>query len=329
MAIAVSTIPVIVFLAFLFTMDSFKLVSVKLLVSCIIWGALATLTAYILNTAIIDTHFSDFTLYSRYIAPVAEEIIKAIIILVLIKFKKIGFTIDAIIYGFATGTGFSLAENLYYLTNNPDPNLIIWIIRGFGTALMHGGCTALVAMMIVGGQNRRKITILNILTALAAASIIHSFFNHFYFNPVLQTIGTITLIPALFVLIFNYNERALRKWLEIEFSDEVELLSKINKGDVSSTKAGEYLKSLKNKFPPESILDMYCYLNLYLELSIKAKRNIMLRENGLDLPEEEDTKGKLAELEQLRKNIGTVGELTLSPLVSIRYRDLWKLNQLK
>jgi hypothetical protein len=105
----------------------------------------------------------------------------------------------------------------------------------------------------------KSITILNILTALVSASIIHSLFNHFYFSPVLQTIGTITLIPALFVLIFNYNERALRKWLEIEFSSEVELLSRINKGDVSSTKAGEYLKSLKSKFPPESILDMYCW----------------------------------------------------------------------
>jgi len=32
-----------------------------------------------------------------------------------------------------------VAENLYYLASLPDTGLIVWVIRGFGTAILHGG----------------------------------------------------------------------------------------------------------------------------------------------------------------------------------------------
>ncbi|MDD2491536.1 MAG: PrsW family glutamic-type intramembrane protease [Bacteroidales bacterium] len=328
MDIAISILPVILFLVFLFAMDSFKLVSYKLLSFSIVWGVFAAILSYFINSYLLLDSANSFTVYSRFQAPVIEELLKALSVLFLVSLKKIGFSIDAIVYGFATGAGFSLAENLYFLTANPDPNLLVWVIRGFGTAIMHGGCTALLAMIIVGGINRHRIAFTNILAGLIIATSLHSLFNHFYIDPVLQTLGVVVVIPVLFILIFHFKEKGLRKWLDMEFYSEIELLSKINKGEVSNTKAGEYLKSLRERFRPEAILDMYCYLALYLELSIKAKRNIMLRESGLEPPTESDIEQKLKELAQLRKNIGKIGELTLAPLVKMKYNDLWKLKQL-
>jgi len=55
----------------------------------------------------------------------------------------------------------------------------------------------------------------------------------------------------------------------------------------------------------------------------------MLKENGFAPIIEPDIDGKLKELGQLRKEIGKVGELTLSPLIRMNYRNLWKLNSLK
>ena len=49
--------------------------------------------------------------------------------------------------GFAVGTGFAFVENLYYLYTFPEANIGTWIVRGFGTAMMHGGTTAVFAMM--------------------------------------------------------------------------------------------------------------------------------------------------------------------------------------
>lgn len=207
--------------------------------------------------------------------------------------------------------------------------MLIWIIRGLGTALMHGGCTSLFAMIVVAAKNRDQSEWASIVVAFLTAYIIHSGFNHFYINPILQTLGITIIFPLVFILIFKQHESKLQTWLEIEFNSEIELLNMINKGELRSTKAGVYLGSLKGRFAGETIIDMYCYLSLYLELSIKAKRNVMLKESGFPAIIEDDIETKLRELEQVRKQIGKVGELALSPLIRMNYRDLWKLNSLK
>jgi hypothetical protein len=295
----------------------------------LIGGFISAGIAYLSTTFFSEQMGGGLTTVSLYVAPFIEELLKASFILFLSYKKKIGFMIDAAIYGFAIGAGFSLVENLLYLNSATDQHLLVWIIRGFGTAFMHGGCTALFAVILIGGKSRNVSTLATIAISLLAAYVIHSAFNHFYIDPVIQTIGIILLLPAVFTVIFNYNEKQLRNWLEIEFSSEIALLSMINKGQFLSTRPGEYLASLKSRFSRESMLDMYCYIQIYLELSIKAKRNVMLKENGFQPIIEPDIENKLAELIQLRKQIGKVGELTLSPLIRMNYRDLWKLNTLK
>jgi hypothetical protein len=237
--------------------------------------------------------------------------------------------IDAAIYGFAAGAGFALAENIFYLYTINDPNLLIWIIRGLGTSIMHGGCTALFALILVGAKSRNSLQIVHFFLAIAVAYVIHSIFNHFYITPIVQTAGIVLILPVLFIAIFNLNEKQLQNWLEIEFANEVELLNMINKGQFRNTKAGEYLASLKTKFKGEVMLDMYCFISLYLELSIKAKRNIMLKESGFEAIVEPDLQDKLYELRQLRKQIGKTAEITLSPLIKLNYRSLWKLKTLE
>ena len=329
MEIGLSIFPVILFLVFLFLMDSFKLVLKKYLVFAILWGISAAIIAYYINTFFTEQIKLKFEILSQYLAPANEEIIKALFIFLIIYKKRVGFTIDAAIYGFAVGAGFALIENIFYLKISTEANLLIWIIRGFGTAIMHGGCTALFAVILISSKNRNSSNLLNIGIALFTAYIIHSAFNHFYIEPIFQTLGILIILPIIFVLIFKRNEKQLQDWLEIEFNSEIELLDMINKGQFLETRSGEYLSSLKSRFPGETILDMYCYIRIYLELSIKAKRNVMLKENGFPVIIENDIGDKLKELNQLRKQIGKVGELTLSPLIRMSYRDLWKLNSLK
>jgi len=77
------------------------------------------------------------------------------------------------------------------------------------------------------------------------------------------------------------------------------------------------------------VVDLYCYLALYLELSVKAKRNLMLKENDFPILPEPDLADKLQEIKYLRKRIGALGEMALSPLIRMNQRSLWKLNQLE
>lgn len=326
----ISFLPVIIFLICLFLLDSFKLARKDILLLSLGWGLLSALISYYTNTLITNKFSLDFVIFSRYVAPIIEETTKALCIIVLISRKRIGFAVDAAVYGFSVGTGFALAENLYYMIEIPDSqSIVLWVVRGFGTAMMHGGCTALFSIILMAGIQREKHLILSMLPGIVTSILLHSAFNHFFVNPYLQTGLIFVLLPVVFIMVFEKSNTLLQGWLEIEFSQEVELLRNIKQGKFSDTKAGNYLISLKKHFTPEMIVDLYCYISLYMELSVKAKRNLMLKENDFPIPEEDDIAEKLSELEQLRKQIGKMGEMALQPIIRMKYRDLWKLNQLR
>lgn len=329
MKIILSLMPVLLFLTGLFLMDSFKLVRKPLLFLALAWGMMAAGLAYFFNEFITNTFQLDYTYFTRYVAPFAEEILKSLLIFVLLSRKKIGFSVDAAIYGFASGAGFSLVENVVYMHFLGDePNIMLWLMRGFGTAVMHGGCTAILAMWLMGGIQREKNITLTLLTGLLMVFIIHSLFNHFLLNPFLQTLLIFLVLPVIFTYVFQQSNQRLKDWLEMEFSNEVELLKMIRQGRLSDTRAGLYLASLRDHYEPAMMVDILNYMALYLDLSIKAKRNLMLKEHDLPLLQEPDTADKLLELNTLRRLIGKTGELSLQPLIRMQYRDLWKLNTL-
>jgi protease PrsW len=319
----------VLFLLLLYFLDSFRLVRLRTLVFLFLAGVLSAVIAFFINSGLMAASKIEFEIYSRYIAPFIEELLKVSVILYLIIRKRIGFLIDAAIYGFAAGAGFAVFENTYYLVSSPDPNLMVWMLRGLGTAIMHSGTTALIAISTIGVLNLEKKVYAGFIPGLALAILIHSGFNHFYIQPVIQTLLMLVLIPSSLIIIFMMSEKQLQNWLEIEFYNEAELLSLMGKGEFSKSKSGQYLASLKAYFPAEMIVDMYCYISVYLELSIKSKRNILLAECGFPVINEPGLGEKITEFKNLRKNIGKSGELALTPLIKLKQRDLWKLTTFK
>ena len=143
----VGLLPVVGFLATLLYMDSFKLVRLRFVVWVIFGGALTTVMAYYVNGYLIGALQMSFMDYSHFVAPIVEESLKGLVVVYLIARNRIGFLVDGAIIGFAVGTGFAVVENLYYLNLIPDAGIAVWIIRGFGTALMHGGVTGIFAVL--------------------------------------------------------------------------------------------------------------------------------------------------------------------------------------
>src|SRR5207248_11452128 len=78
-------------------------------------------------------------------APWIEKAIKAAAIILLFRLNRIGYKLDAVISGFAIGAGFSVIENIVYLLRFPDFGAGTWLVRGLGTAVMHGTTLALLA----------------------------------------------------------------------------------------------------------------------------------------------------------------------------------------
>ena len=328
-AILISLLPVFIFLVALIVLDSYKLVRTQSVVYAILYGCLVAGPSYLLNTGVLSLGIEDQVL-RRYLAPIIEEILKALYLVFLIKRKKIGFMVDAAIYGFAVGAGFAFIENIYYLTAASEVSLTIWIIRGFGTAVMHGGTTAIVGILAKNSSDYRGTDSVRIFgKGLLMAIVIHSYYNHFFFNLLFSPLTVIVGLPMTLLYVFQRSEQVTRDWLGVGFDSDVDLLQTLTSGNLPHTKIGTYLKTLQSRFRGEVIADMICYLQIYLELSIRAKGVLLMREAGFSPPPEADTVEKFVELKFLERSIGQTGRLALHPFLHISGRNLWQLNMLQ
>jgi RsiW-degrading membrane proteinase PrsW (M82 family) len=322
---AVSLLPVFLFLGALMFLDSYKLVPIRSVILTIAAGCAAAGLAYLANRVAFEFLRTDPELYRRYGSPVVEEALKAAYVVVLLKRKRIGFTVDAAVYGFAVGAGFSLVENLYYLESLPGQNLLLWFARGLGTAVMHGGTTAMFAIITKSLTERAEGSgIAYALPGLAAAAALHSFYNHFVLSPLLPTAFLLVLFPV----VFHQSEKSTRKWLGVGLDTDIQLLDMITGGDMATTKIGEYFLTLQKQFRGEIIADMICVVRLHTELAICAKGVLMMRDAGFDAPVGPEVKEKFEELKYLRKSIGATGQLALSPVLHMSNRDLWQITML-
>ena len=228
--------------------------------------------------------------------------------------------------GFAVGAGFAVAENFYYLSKIPDANMAVWIVRGFGTAFMHGGVTAIFGILSQTLTERNmKINPLLYAPGLIMAMTLHSLFNHFPVNPIHQTLIILIVLPPILFLVFRQSAGHMHEWLELDFDEDALLLEQIGSGEFAGSKIGRFLHDLRQKFEGPVVVDMLCYLRLYTELALRAKGVLMMRENGLDTPIGERTKEKFEELSYLEGSIGTTGLLAMKPFLHMTRKDLWQL----
>ncbi len=328
--IPLGLIPVCVFLVGLIYLDSYKLVRLRNVIQLILAGAGAAVLSYVANRFVIEQSGIEPLLITRFIAPLIEEVLKAIPILVLLRMKRIGFLVDAAICGFATGTGFALIENLYYLWALPDSSLGLWIVRGFGTAVMHGGTTAILAITSRLFLERREgAGLIIMLPGFLLAWGIHSSFNHFLFTPLVSAVIVILVLPPMLLLTFEQSERSLRSWLGTGFDLDAEFLETVHSGEFEQSRAGKYLQSLREHFEGATVADMLCYLRLYSELSLRAKGILLMRENGFTVRRDAHIDDSLAELRYLEKSIGRTGALALAPIMRASKEDVWQLQLLE
>ena len=330
MGILLGLSPVVLFLAALLYLDSYKLISLKAVLMTIAVGAAAAAGAMFANSWLAVLLDVGWEPYTRYGAPFLEESLKACFLLYLLKANRIGFTVDAAIRGFALGAGFALVENLYYLHLRPEASPYLWVIRGFGTALMHGGATSIVGILSKEMVDRSvKPLVLAFLPGLCVAVIIHSLYNHFILNPFLSTLLILTLLPAVILVVYRRSEHATREWLGVGFDSDQSLFEMITTGSLDETKIGAYLRSVEGRFPGEVVADMLCYLRLHLELSIRAKGIMIMHDAGFTVPLDEELKEQIRELHYLGKSIGKTGRLALHPFLHNRTKDLWHVELLE
>ena len=327
----VGLLPVASFLAALLYLDSYKLVKLNAVVAIVACGALVAGACYLVNAWTLGVLGLDLIPFSRYVSPITEELLKALVIVALIRAHRIGFLVDAAILGFAVGTGFALVENVHFLEIVQDAGIGTWIVRGFGTAIMHGGATAIFAVMALAMLEQASgagIRVRALLPGLGVAIVLHSAYNHLLTSPRVATLTTLLAVPLLLHAVFQRSEKAVGEWLGQGFDADTEMLELINSGRLSDSPVGQYLHTMKKKFRGPVVADLLCYLRLYTELALRAKGILMMRENGFEVPVDEATRAKFAELTYLETSIGKTGLLAIQPMCHMSHKDLWQLYML-
>jgi hypothetical protein len=308
-------------------MDGYKLVSRKAVLLALSAGAVAAAISYFANRFLITLRVDDPTLH-KAVAPVLEECVKAAYVVFLVRSARVGFAVDAGILGFAVGTGFALVENLYYAaaTRNPEPGL--WIVRGLGTAVMHGCATAVVGILSKTLTDRRgSAPLVLFLPGITLAAAAHATFNS-VLNPFVSTVVMLVVMPLLVGIVFERSDKATRDWLGVGLDADVELLESIESGRVADTPVGAFLTSLK-RFPGPIVADMLCLLRIHLELSLRAKGILIARGAGVEVPVDDEVWANFAEMKYLERSIGRAGKVAILPFLRTSSRDLWQLHMLE
>lgn len=321
---ALALVPVCLFLATLVALDSYKLVSIRTVLAVIAAGALAALGCDVVHRWLLATTGLPTGVFMRYVAPLTEESAKAGLVVLLLSQRRIAFLADAVVLGFAVGTGFALVENIEYLTSLGSTHLALWVVRGLGTAVLHGATTAIVALAARALIDRRSPgPLAAVLPGWALAAGVHSGFNHLPLNPIALTMLLLVALPLLVLAVYAKSERATREWVGQGLDLDIELLQLVGSEHVVATRFGAYLRELAARFSAPIVADMFCLLRLELELSVQAKATLLARQAGLELPLDPDVAAALEERDYLVTAIGPTALLALGPLQVTSDRDQW------
>jgi RsiW-degrading membrane proteinase PrsW (M82 family) len=324
-----SLVPVLVFLFALELIDTYKLLSLRRVLRSVAIGAGVAVVCYALNTAVQASGVVSQSIWARSGAPLLEECAKGLYVAWLLRRNRVGFMVDAAISGFAVGAGFAVLENLTYIPLLGTAGLLTSAIRGLGTAMMHGGTTAIFGIVSVNlSEIRGSRSSVVFLPGLAIAIFIHELYNQPLWRPVTAAVAVLVTLPVVMSLIFWRSEKALENWLGTKLDKDIDLLQVLTGGGFSSSRAGRYLRSLEGTFALEILGDMLSYLQLSLELSARAKGDLLRREMGFPLPPDPELPAQFKELRWLESQIGRAGKLALAPLLGQSRRDVWELEHL-
>ncbi|HTS24024.1 MAG TPA: PrsW family glutamic-type intramembrane protease [Casimicrobiaceae bacterium] len=174
----------IVPLAFLFLikwMNFLETHHLKFILLALLWGAISVELSYLVD------HPLRLVLGKAFIsvrtAPTVEEVFKSLILLYIVRRGGATSFVDGAIYGFASGIGFAVAENMLYLNKfDSETGAIVATVRAF-TSSMHGSTTAIVGMAVAGFPlGRVRHPLIAWFIGLAAAISIHTIYNSTAFH---------------------------------------------------------------------------------------------------------------------------------------------------
>src|SRR5207237_10727434 len=144
-SILIASIIPLLFLYLVKCLTSFETHRVRLILLALVWGAISLELSYQVDHPIRLVLGMPFV--ATHTAPFVEEVFKSLVLLYLVRRADTTFFVDGAVYGFASGIGFAIVENMLYLSRVVlDSGLIVGTLRAFEVSLVHGNTTAIVIL---------------------------------------------------------------------------------------------------------------------------------------------------------------------------------------
>ena len=178
----------------------------------------------------------------------------------LFRMNRIGYKLDAVISGFAIGAGFSVVENIIYLTVFTHFGAGIWLVRGLGTAVMHGTTLALLAAIAHEFAERETREAAGdfdfhlwwFLPGYLLAVALHMAFNQFPDRPLLAMLGAMVVAPVAIMAIFQFGTAEAQRWLAKDYADHKAQLAALRAGHWPDGAGGRKIAALASRLDAES-----------------------------------------------------------------------------
>lgn len=333
---AVALVPVLLMLGLYIWLDVFKLMTFWETAGLLVLGAITAVAVYPISGAFLDALPLGFSNYSRFVAPWIEELAKGLAIVALFWFNRVGYKLDAVISGFAIGAGFSVVENIIYLTRFPELTANVWMVRGLGTAVMHGTTCAVLAATAHefaeretrGAAAEYDFNPLWFVPGYLLAVGIHTAFNQFPDKPLLAMIGILATAPFIVMAIFRFGAVEAQKWLNEERAETRAALAAWEGGRFPDDESGRKIAALVGRADDKTAERMREYCRLLTWLLLQAEDT--LHDQAEDT-EKLHIHGRQAfeRLDALRRELGKTNVAALNALLPYSRNDYWEISELK
>src|ERR1700693_2108105 len=149
LSILIASVIPLVFLYLVKRLNFFETHQARLIILALVWGAISVELSYQVSHPMALDLGKQFV--PTHTAPFVEEIFKSLILLYLVRRASTTFFVDGAVYGFASGIGFAIAENMLFLSRvDMDTGLILGVTSAFMASVLHGSTTEFVGMAVFG-----------------------------------------------------------------------------------------------------------------------------------------------------------------------------------
>ena len=299
----------------------------------LVLGGVVYLPAALTNIVLEYSGVIDPEIVRRFVAPFVEEILKALVLIYLIRSLHFTYVVDGALYGFATGVGFAIVENFEYIFD-PSTAIAVALQRVFSANLVHAFSSAAIGIALgVFWLRTSRLRWLVLGSGFILAIGQHMVFNNL--TRMNQFYPAATFIPGAPGLFFIYlvmqrGKKQAQGWIKQKLGMD----DRVTPGEVAAidrlASTDEVLFPILERFGAETASQVEKLLYLEARLGIKRKALESIQNNRtMHLAMEVEMHRIRAEIEETRHAIGTYPMLFVRGLFTEEMVSVWDQMQAK